>query len=358
MRAVVVTLIGLGLVVPGVGPALAATDGSQVEPSTTSWALQPADAEGPDGRVSLRHVLDAGTSATDHVALTNFGERAATFAVYASDGTVTEDGVFDLLPPGQEPTDGGAWITVEPGEVATARADGGVTVQVPAGSTVTLPVEVDVPADAVPGDHPAGVVAELVRGGSASIGVTSRVGVRVHLRVSGDVVAELAPEVVRATYRPSWNPFARGTVEVQLDVANTGNVRLGSRTVVSVAGPWGAGRAEQQDEVREILPGRSASTVVELPVVPLFRVGGDVVTRGSVVGDDDVDVSPRPRSVSFTVWAVPWAQLLLVALLAGGVVAARVLRRRSAARVQARIDEAVALATAGAAGSGDESPSE
>ncbi|MBD7920321.1 hypothetical protein H9657_18790 [Cellulomonas sp. Sa3CUA2] len=352
------TLIGLGLAAAGAGPALAANE-SQAEPSSTTWALQPADAAGPDGRVSLRHVLDEGAGASDHVALTNFGERPATFAVYASDGTVTDDGLFDLLPAGEEATGAGTWITVSPGEVATVRDGGGVTVQVPAASTVTLPVEIDVPPGALPGDHPAGVVAELVRGGGPSIGVASRVGVRVHLRVAGDVVAELVPEVLSASYRPSWNPFARGTVEVEVGVENAGNVRLGSRTVVTTAGPWGAGRAERREEVREVLPGRSASVALELPVVPLFRVWGDVGVDPVVVGEDDVEVRLRPGTASFTVWAVPWAQIALVLLVVGAVVAVRVLRRRAAVRVQARIDAAVAQATGREVRSaGEESPVE
>ncbi|MBO3096001.1 COG1470 family protein [Cellulomonas dongxiuzhuiae] len=350
------TLIGLGLVAAAAGPALAANE-PEAEPASTTWALQPADAAGPDGRVSLRHVLDGGAGASDHVALTNFGERPATFAVYASDGTVTDDGLFDLLPAGEEATGAGSWITVSPGEVASVRDGGGVTVQVPAASTVTLPVEIDVPSGATPGDHPVGVVAELVRGGERSIGVASRVGVRVHLRVAGDVVAELVPQVLSASYRPSWNPFARGTLEVEVEVANAGNVRLGSRTVVTTAGPWGAGRAERREEVRELLPGQSASVVLELPVVPLFRAGGDVGVEPVVVGEDDVDVRLEPGTASFTAWAVPWSQIALVLLIVGSVVAGRVLRRRAAVRVQARIDAAVAEATARPVGSRGDEPS-
>jgi cytochrome c-type biogenesis protein CcmH/NrfF len=43
---------------------------------------------------------------------------------------------------------------------------------------------------------------------------------------------------------------------------------------------------------------------------------------------------------------VPWAQLALVLLVVGAFVMVRVLRRRNAARVQARIDAAVAAADA------------
>ncbi|TGJ94378.1 hypothetical protein DLJ96_19990, partial [Actinotalea fermentans ATCC 43279 = JCM 9966 = DSM 3133] len=79
--------------------------------------------------------------------------------VYASDGVVTADGQFDLLPAGATPVDGGAWITLGEGDTAgpTQR------VEVAAESSVTVPFTVAVPADATPGDHPAGVVAALAR---------------------------------------------------------------------------------------------------------------------------------------------------------------------------------------------------
>ena len=296
--------------------------------------------------MSLRHVIEGGAAASDLVAVTNYGDRPATFAVYASDGVVTPDGNFDLLPAGEEPVDGGSWITVGPVEGAAARDGGGVTLEVGAASTVVLPVQIDVPENATPGDHPAGIVAELLPGDGGGVQLASRVGVRVHLRVAGDVVAELAPEGVTASYTPSWNPFARGTVTVEVAVANAGNVRVGAQTVASAAGPFGIAPGEARVDEREVLPGQAATTTVEIPVVPLFFAWGDVVATPSVVGEDDVAATLSAGTASFTVWTVPWSQLALLALLVGGFFLVRTLRRRNAARVQAKIDAAVAAATA------------
>ena len=270
MRAAAVTLLALVLAVGTAAPASATMSTSEDLVASTTWSLQPADADGPDGRVSLRHVLEGGATVSDHLALTNYGDRAARFAVYASDGVVTQDGLFDLLTGAEEPTGGGAWTTVLPGEVGQAR-ERGVVVEVPADSTVVLPVRIDVPTTATPGDHPAGVVAELVRGGDDRVGVASRVGVRMHLRVAGDVVGRLEPEVVAVSYRPSWNPFARGRLVVW---------RVGVVLAVALGGATASAQAD----------GPSRATEVERVVVAPGQTMWEIAAALAHPGEDVRDV--------------------------------------------------------------------
>lgn len=347
-------VLGATVLVPapaGAVPSIPAEESPGPSTSTT-WALQPATDGGPDGRVSLRHVIEGGATASDRLALTNFGGRPATFAVYASDGVVAADGSFDVLPSVEAPADGGAWITIGAVEGSTPRNGGGILLEVAAGAAVLLPVDIAVPANATPGDHPAGIVAELVQGEGDAVQLSSRVGVRVHLRVAGDVVAELVPEAVTASYAPSWNPFAGGTVTVTVTVANVGNVRLGAQTEASVAGPWNLAPGSAGSAQREVLPGDVTTTTIEVPVAPLFRSSGEVTVTPVVVGEDDVaGAALAAAAASFTVWTVPWSQAVLVLAVVGAFLLVRGLRRRSAARVQARIDAAVAAATAATTGS-------
>ncbi|GAA3212441.1 hypothetical protein ACFP63_09585 [Oerskovia jenensis] len=337
----------------GTGPAATAADpASDPAPAKTTWAVEPATAEGPDGRVSSRLTVDPGGRVTDHVTVTNFSDHPATFDVYASDGVVTADGQFDLLPAGTAPVDGGAWITVGEGDAAgqTQR------VEVGAASSVTVPFTVAVPADATPGDHPAGVVAALARpeGDGSAVTFDTRVGARVHLRVAGELVPVLALTDVRATYEPSWNPFAPGAVRVDYTVANEGNVRLGADTQVTSAGLFGwNARDVVAPAQREVLPGQEASgTVVLDGVWPLGKVSGDLTTTPLVVGDDVVEVALAPATGSYAAWTLPWVQLGTVLVLVGAVLAVLRARRRREARTQARIDAAVAARTA-AAGAAD-----
>lgn len=319
----------------------AATDDPQ---AGTTWAVAPSSAEGPDGRVSFRHTIDPGAGVEEYVAVTNFSPTAASFAVYASDGVVTEAGNFDLLPSGEQPVDSGAWVSIGSTEGSTARDGGGIRIEVPASSTTVVPVRIDVPADATPGDHPAGVVAELATGEGSSVQVSSRVGVRLHLRVAGDVVASVVPGSVSTSYAPSWNPFAPGTLTVDYVISNDGNVRLGSTTTTQAAGLLGIGSANASGEHREILPRQETAASTTLSVWPLFFAWGEVTAVPSVVGDDAVQAALVPATTPFTVWTVPWSQLALLALL---VVAALVivrLRTRAEARVQRRIAAAVTAA--------------
>ncbi|WP_069387674.1 COG1470 family protein [Cellulosimicrobium cellulans] len=327
-----------------VGSPLAETAGDDAAARTT-WAIEPATADGPDGRVSLRHVVDPGGEVTDHVALRNFSDRAVTFDVYASDGIVTADGLFDLLPAGTEAVDAGSWIAI--GDATGALGEPGQPRQVEVGpqATVTLPVAVRVPAEATPGDHPAGIVASLSREDASGVQMETRVGARLHLRVAGDVEPALAVTDVRTTWTPSWNPFAPGELRVDYVVENTGNVRLGADVAATGSGPFGwAGHEGAGTAQREVLPRQEAAGVVVVDAWPLGRLTGDVTATPLVVGDDEVSARLVQTGASYALWAVPWLHLAILALVVGGVLGVRQLRRRREARTQARIDAAVAAA--------------
>ena len=320
---------------------------STADPSIT-WSLEPASETGADQRISLRHTLDAGASVDDHLALTNYSDRPVSFDVYASDGTITEDGNFDLIPADQPSTGGGAWITISDVAGTTPRAGGGITIEVPAASTAIIPVEITVPASATPGDHPAGIVAELRPAADSPVQFASRVGVRAHVRVSGAIDARLSPSDVEASYTPSWNPFAPGTLSVRYSITNDGNVRLASDTITRVSGPFGILSTDVAANEYETLPAESTNGEATLEVWPLFFTWGEVAVTPQAVGDDVVGTALDPAAADFTVWTVPWSQLVMLLLIASVIALAVWLRKRSRARVQARIDAAVAAATTGA----------
>lgn len=313
----------------------------------TTWALEPGTPDGPDGRVSFRHAVDPGAELTDHVTLTNFSDHAATFDVYAGDGLVTADGQFDLPPTGTEATASGSWIAL--GDAAGTVGEPGAVqrVEVAAGSQAVLPFVVRVPADATPGDHPAGIVAALAPGAASGVTVDSRVGTRLHLRVTGEIAPALAVQDVSTTYTPSWNPFAPGTLTVRYTVANTGNVRLGAAAAASAAGPFGlAGSEAAGPALREVLPGGTAGGSVQVEAWPLVRLGGSVAVTPAVVGEDEVTAALATSAATWSAWAVPWFPLGLVLLLVGVVLAVRRRRAHREAATQRRIAAAVAAARA------------
>ena len=325
--------------------AAAALEAPAAVESETTWAIAPSSEEGPDGRVSFRHTIDPGSALDEFVAVTNFSAAPAPFAIYASDGVVTEAGNFDLLPSGVEPVDSGAWVSIGEVEGSVPRDGGGIVLEVPAGATAVVPIRIDVPAEATPGDHPAGVVAELARTDDSAVQVASRVGARLHLRVAGDVVAAVVPEVVAASFAPSWNPFAPGTLTVEYVVSNEGNVRLGAATSTRAGGLFDIGGGSAAGDQREILPRQQTTASVTIPVWPLFFAWGEVTAEPVIVGEDAVPASLLPATTSFTAWTIPWSQLVLLALVAGAVVLVVRRRARAEAKVQARIAAAVSAAS-------------
>ncbi len=315
-----------------------------------TWGVQPADAEGAaDGRVSYRYRLDPGATVTDTMLVTNFSTIDVVFDLAASDGVVTEQGVFDLLPPDQEPVDVGSWVQIPE------------TVTVPAGQSVAVPFTLTVPTEVTPGDHPGGIVASVssqtTEDAGAQVGVANRTGLRIHLRVTGEIEPVVAFTDVTTRYEPSWNPFRPGTLHVEYRLVNEGNVRLGSIQQFEVSGPYGlpSGGTGPSGTVigqqREILPGQSAVVRETIEGVwPVAQVVTDLSAYLEPVGEDELAVPLPDVTAQATVWAVPWAQLAALAVLALLVVALvmwrrhrrRTLARRIAAARAAGAREALA----------------
>ncbi|MEV0731107.1 hypothetical protein [Polymorphospora sp. NPDC050346] len=301
--------------------------GALAEPTLT-WAVQPADGNGPDGRRWIERTLDPGQVVTEHLAVRNFSDAAATFALKAADGYLTGKGRFNMLPSHQKSTDGGTWIAVQE------------TVTVGARQTKVVPFTITVPRDATPGDHPAGIAATVTSTGG-TVAVESRVGFRVMLRASGTITASLAVGDLTATYRPSWNPFSAGTVDVGYTATNDGNAAVTGRGRVTVPGLFGLGDRIVPADIEETLP--SGNRRIEARVTGVWTFGPlrtAVDVTPAVLGGDQAGAEIRPASATVTVWAVPWSQLALVVVLFALVVVARTVTRRRRQRLARLLDRA------------------
>ncbi|WP_203862946.1 WxL protein peptidoglycan domain-containing protein [Plantactinospora mayteni] len=316
-----------------------ATTASPPAKSPLTWGVTPSSPKGPDGRDSLRYKLDPGASVTDYVAVTNHSAGPVTLTVYASDAFTTAQGGFDLLAGREKPVDVGAWVRL------TTR-----TLTVPATSRMDLPFTLTVPANATPGDHTGGIVASLAATGTDAQGnqvsVDHRVGTRVYLRVTGELRPALTLEDLRVRHRGSYNPITGGELTATAMLRNTGNVRLGGQPTLRATGPFGlAARTATGGPLPEILPGNAVRVSVRLSgVPPLFRL--TAITTVTPVTVDGQVIDPPPVSVadSRAVWAVPWSQLLLVALTIGGGWGLVTLRRRRRRRTARDLAQAVAAA--------------
>lgn len=294
---------------------------------TVEWTVSPATAGAADDRLSLRHVADPGAVITDEIIVTNTGQTAAEFTVSAGDGRVGSDGAFDIAT--GTPEDSGAWITI-------GGLQGGA-VHLEPGTSTALPVTITVPADALPGDHPAGIVVGLRQDGQG-VTVTHRIGVRMHLQVAGELTPALAVSAAGVSFTPSLIPFAPGTATVDYTVENTGNVRLGAHIASALTGPFGLGAAETAaEQPTELLPGTSAAGSATVEVSPWGWLTGTVTVTPTSIGEDAVAL-PAVVTAEFSGLAISWttlAAIALVVLVLIALIARAVRRRRRAALAEA-----------------------
>ncbi|MDG4798031.1 hypothetical protein [Micromonospora sp. WMMD1082] len=303
----------VALVVAGpVAPAAAAEPTSP----TVTWAVQPADERGPDGRRWVETTLDPGQVVTEHLAVRNFSDSAVVFSLQAADGYLTDKGRFNMLAADQQSVDGGTWIDVQE------------TVTVGAGQTTVVPFTITVPPDATPGDHPAGVAATITSG-AGTVAVQSRVGFRLMLRASGTVTAALAVSDLAVRYQRSWNPFTAGTVHVGYTATNAGNVAVTGAGRVRVAELFGATGRDVRGGVAELLPGGGRQVQARVDGVWGWgRLTTTVEVTPSVVAGDPTGAEIRPGAATVTVWTLPWPQLALAAVIIALLFAYRAIARR------------------------------
>lgn len=317
--------------------------------ATQSWSITPAGGspDQPGTRPDLSYTVDPGTSITDTIQVWNYGNEPIQLKIYAADALITTEGSYDLRPSDEAPVDVAAWTVLSSN-----------TVTVAASSVTAVNVSIAVPKDALPGDHPGGIVASVAtpttNADGAQVLVEKRVGTRLNVRVNGDIVPGAAIEDVAATYSGSLNPIAPGSVKVDYTFVNTGNTRLSGTVRLELSGIVGS-KSIELPEVPVTMPGNileQSYTVTD--VWPT----GPISAKVTFTPKDDPGIadlqSIASASGSGSTVAVPVGQVLAIIIIVGLIVLYR--RRR-----QAKIDRLVAAAAAAppappSAPSGDREP--
>ncbi|WP_369371256.1 hypothetical protein AB1046_21170 [Promicromonospora sp. Populi] len=342
-----------GLVAPALAayavPAPAVVVPTAADDEVT-WSVQPGSAEGPDGRTELTYDIAPGSTISDWVSVSNYSDRAASFRVYGADATTDYDtGAFTLIGADQASTDLGSWTSIDSGSAvcpdtdddaeAACAAELGVVVELDPGARADIPFTITVPHDATPGDHSAGIVASFrsaaAGGDGSAVQVEQRVGTRIYLRVDGELGPALGVTGVVAAFDGVTNPFGAGTATAGFDLTNTGNTRISGEPEVRISGPFGVdlGTADVEP-VENLVPGGTAHVTAEVPGVPpvLLLFADITVVPAAAEGPgegSDGDALPAPVRASAQAWAVPWPLAGLLLVLAGGIWAVVVWRRRS-----------------------------
>ncbi|WP_435210164.1 WxL protein peptidoglycan domain-containing protein [Micromonospora sp. bgisy143] len=327
LRTSVLTLLAV-VAAAGIGGTALAADGN------VAWTVRTASNSYGEARSSYSYNVNPGGSVEDAMVVANRGSAPLTLAVYAADGFTTDAGQLDLLTRDKKSVAVGAWVKPSAGSVV-----------IQPGKTVQVPFTIAVPGNATPGDHVGGILTALTQTDQAEgINVDRRLGIRITLRVGGELKPNLAIENLHVRYDGSANPAGKGDATVSYTIHNTGNAALSGKQSVSVSGPFGVLRARAGDIAAppQLLPGESWDVTVPVAgVAPAVRLAA-TVTVTPLLTDASGSTTPL-RLIEATAhgWALPWPLVLVLVVLIAAVVGAYLYRRRTRTRRKAREDARV-----------------
>ncbi|MEO0492879.1 MAG: DUF916 domain-containing protein [Actinomycetota bacterium] len=327
-RPHLVTLIVLLLAMFS-SPATAQTDGGETvddvpfersagEERIHSWTLTPAGDPGNGAtRPNMSYTAVPGTVIEDAVTVFNLGNESLTFELYSTDAFTGAEGQLALLSADDEPVGVGTWVELVQGLVTLAP-----------GQQATIPVTIEVPLDATPGDHVGAVLASneaiTTDANGAVVLLDRRTGTRLYVRVDGALQGEVAVEDLSVDFSGGVNPVS-GDAEVSYVLANRGNIRLTGEAVLKVSGPFGISETVLDPVVFEdFLPGdviEITETVDGVPAAFVINATVEVTTDVS----EAVQVTADDRSARTL--ALPLTLILLGFLLLFGWLGYRAFRR-------------------------------
>lgn len=317
-------LLGTALLVLGgfLAPATAAM-GAEADASMT-WGVSTGGNSNPP-RDNFTLEAEPGETLTDSMLVSNHGTAPLTLAIYAADGFTTADGQLDVLTADKTSEGVGAWVEFAAPAITLGPDE-----------TTEVPFTVTVPENAEPGDYAGAVLTSLSSTGGGGFSVDRRLGVRVYLRVAGELAPSMTIGNAQVEYHGTPNPVGLGTSVVSFTVTNTGNARLNASHHVTVSGPGGIlGVAATADDIPQLLPGESWTTELVVDgVAPTFVATADI----SVVPTLPDGTELGPVTATASVGAMPWTLLGVLAVLAGLLLWWIARRRR--ARTSGKTDSA------------------
>jgi len=269
-KATLISLVLLGLsALLGLNPVRAISFGA--------LGIQPAN---PDPTQSLSrswfiYTTEIGQEIKDQVNVINLADGPVRVRVWAADATTTSDGAYTIK---EEKADIGAWVTFPIGQ----KLKGERILDLKAGETKTINFLLKVPENAEVGDHMGAIMAQAIgtlketEGGKAEIetvlNVVTRVGARVYLAVSGEIVKILEFPKFSLEKRDNLFYFV-------LTLKNQGNVRIEPKGEIVIKNILETKNNEVKIPTRVVFPKDEIVLPVKWEKTPSF---GKFTARASV----------------------------------------------------------------------------
>lgn len=329
---------------------LAGANVAMAEDGSVSFGIRPTKAYGDRSETFsyFVHELEPGSAMTDEALVMNSGDVPVTLKVFASDGITAVNGGTSFAQQGHGINGVGRWLSLSVTEI-----------KLEPGESKVVPFSINVPPDASPGQHVAGLVVEAPpsggvspsRGGEAqfNVSVIQQAGVAVVIDVPGPHVAGL--EITGTNLRQQ---DAQGATFV-IDVHNTGNVFIKAEGSLLITDLEGKELTSIPLKMDTVLPGDTTTFQVTYPVhlsdgrylfnpvlkyadgrLALLERAEVKVVEGqpAVKGESKVPVPPAITKITGTS-GTSWIFLSLIVILAIGVLVAlfwitrRLAKRRS-----------------------------
>ncbi len=272
-------------------PANAMHVSTALAQATIQFSIQPATMNSTDAEKGSYFVytLPPGGSASDTAVVMNSGATPMRLKLYAADGVTAIGGGTAFAADGERRSGVFPWLSAGSREIAVSP-----------GERVPVPFTVNVPPDAVPGDHVAGWVVEgpprAGSSGGVQTSITERSGVAVVVRVPGQTTEELAVADICMNQETGSNYF-------QVSVGNAGNVLSKASGALTVTRGSGDGQEvfNAPMDVGTVLPADGTFIRVDSPVDlgPGSYIANVALKQSDgrpVVGSGRINIRPKKEN--------------------------------------------------------------
>jgi hypothetical protein len=249
-RAARVALIGVATMMAAI--FVSGQAGAQ---GPVSFAIQPVNADpGSPPRAFFTYALEPGVGISDELVVVNSGSEPVTLKLFDAAAISAINGGTAFASADDPESPGGSWLATDVSELSLGP-----------GESVTVPFDLQVPADATPGDHVEGWVVEAPPAsgehGGFGAAVIRRSGVAVVVQVPGSTIEQLVLGAICLNQESGSNYF-------QIVVGNQGDVMTrGSGKLVLLAED-GSQVFSREVELGTVMPSTATFLRVDAPLDP------------------------------------------------------------------------------------------
>ncbi|MFZ4810696.1 MAG: WxL protein peptidoglycan domain-containing protein [Ilumatobacteraceae bacterium] len=309
---------------PTGGPTAHATDDGKISvtPETTGGGIR---------RTTFAYTLEPGATQTDRVVVSNLGDTPVDVNVYVANAFNTPSGKIGVKASDASVEEPATWL-----RYTSDLGNGRMTI--PPQTSKSIPFDIRVPLEAIPGDYAFGIAAAPIvdpadaTGGGNTVTVVTAVAALALIRVAGPLIPIVGVDDLTASVKAAPIPGLNGgKTNVSFVVYNAGNQRLSATLKIR--------QYDARSRLMYTYPEVALPSLLPGSRLPLSYEWGDApVLRGRVTVEVTTDAGATvTRNTTF--WAVPWG--FLIALLVIIIVAIVLIRRRRARSQQGDVPQSL-----------------